>query len=147
EFATPLVELPVEKVTPQEQRAYEVFRLRYLRLWRRYFDPVGIRFRLGPGPVRVEVYLLPLVQNSEYQWLRDLTGGGVVRYDPSRIPAGTAMQLLFRLSPQSGDLLRYLPGIGDWFSFHLDSRDLPVGKLAGDLIEGDLQGWGPPSLL
>jgi hypothetical protein len=57
------------------------------------------------------------------------------------------MQLLFRLSPQSGDLLRYLPGIGDWFSFHLDSRDLPVDKLAGDLIEGDLQGWGPPSLL
>jgi hypothetical protein len=60
-FTTPLVDLPIDLATPDEVEGYERFRLEYLRLWGRYFDPVGIRFKLRPEQTRVEVYLLPLV--------------------------------------------------------------------------------------
>jgi hypothetical protein len=37
-FATPLIELPINRVSQAEARGYERFRLEYLGLWRRYFD-------------------------------------------------------------------------------------------------------------
>jgi hypothetical protein len=42
-FATPLVELTIDKATPREAEAYRQFRLQYLGLWRQYFDPIGMR--------------------------------------------------------------------------------------------------------
>ncbi len=42
-FATPLIELPIDSVSPAEEREYNEFRQQYLDLWRRYFDPVGMR--------------------------------------------------------------------------------------------------------
>ena len=72
-FATPLVELPIDKVTPEEERDYGFFRNVYLGLWRRFFDPVGMRFSLDEKRVRVETYILPLIQNGEYNQLRDWT--------------------------------------------------------------------------
>src|SRR5205823_3453352 len=78
EFGTPLVELPIGRVTDRERDGYQQFREGYLNLWRRFFDPVGIRFRLGTHGARVEVYLLPLVNNSEYNQLRAWAGDGTV---------------------------------------------------------------------
>ena len=43
-FTTPLIELPIDKITPAEQQEYHQFRTAYLNLWRQYFDPVGMRF-------------------------------------------------------------------------------------------------------
>ena len=43
-FATPLVESPIEWITADEKAEYERFRSDYMRLWRRFFDPVGMRF-------------------------------------------------------------------------------------------------------
>src|SRR5206468_1092833 len=56
DFVTPLIEVPINQVTPTEAREYERFRLEYLGLWRQYFDPIGMRLSLGKEQVRMELY-------------------------------------------------------------------------------------------
>ncbi len=69
-FATPLVELPVGGVTRTEAEEYRRFRLEYLGLWRQYFDPIGMRVSLRDGKVKLDTYILPLIENSAYNNLR-----------------------------------------------------------------------------
>src|SRR5262249_33832458 len=63
-FATPLIELPMDKITADEQRDYEQFRTGYLQKWRRFFDPIGMRLCLSDKLVRLETYILPVMTNS-----------------------------------------------------------------------------------
>jgi hypothetical protein len=113
-FSTPLVELPIDKVTEREKWDYVYFRLEYLRQWRQFFDPVGLRFSLGKDHVRVETYILPLLESNGYSFLRGLAGSGLTRHDPARVPPGTLGQFLFHYT----GVLK-TPGIGDWLVIHL----------------------------
>ena len=60
QFATPLIELPIDKVTPAEEKAYNDFREEYSKLWRTYYDPIGLRFNFDAKRVQVETHILPL---------------------------------------------------------------------------------------
>jgi hypothetical protein len=102
-FATPLVELPVGNVTEAEAQAYRQFRLEYLGLWRRYFDPIGMRIALDDKQVRLDTFILPLVADSRYNELRRVTGDGTVRLDLAAISPKTVAQFLMHLSPNVGD--------------------------------------------
>lgn len=143
-FATPLIELPIDKITPNEERDYLRFRAEYLGLWRGFFDPIGMRFSLRDKQVRVETYILPLIQNSQYNQLRQRTGDGTTNLDPATISPKTLVQFLTHISPNApergmgADALRGLgmlgrakglDFLGDWFLVRLD--DSPVyGQLA-----------------
>lgn len=98
-FATPLLELPIDRITEVEERQYQQFRAQYLGLWRGYFDPIGIRVSLRDERVKLETFILPLVQTSTYNDLRRSTGGGTTALQPAAIPPGTAVQLLSHISP------------------------------------------------
>lgn len=114
-FATPLVELPIEKITPSEEREYRQFREQYLGLWRRYFDPVGMRVQLTDKQVRLETYILPLIRSSQYNSLRMWTGDGTHSIHPGWFTAGALAQYTTHLAAsQRAD------GIGDWFFIRLD---------------------------
>jgi hypothetical protein len=102
-FATPLVELPIGNVTEAEAQAYRQFRLEYLGLWRRYFDPIGMRIALDDKQVRLDTFILPLVANSRYNELRRVTGDGTVRLDLAAVSPKTVVQFLMHLSPNVGD--------------------------------------------
>jgi hypothetical protein len=117
-FATPLIELPIDRVSVQEERDYGVFRARYLGLWRRYFDPVGMRFTLGEKRVRVETYILPLIRSSEYNSLRAWAGGGTTALDPAAISPRTLFQVLAHIAPdrRGGEKAP----VGDWLVFRWD---------------------------
>src|SRR5262249_2792654 len=93
-FVTPLVELPISRVTPQEERDYRAFREQYLGLWRRFFDPVGMRFTFGDKQVRVETYILPLIQSSQYNDLRTMAGNTTTRFERKRLLSHTVAQFL-----------------------------------------------------
>jgi hypothetical protein len=99
-FATPLVELPIDKVTPLEVKEYERFRRGYLTNWRRYFDPIGMRLTLSQRQVRLETYILPLIKNSRYDELRRAVGGGTAKLDLAAIPPKTLVQYFTHLSPE-----------------------------------------------
>jgi hypothetical protein len=116
-FATPLVELPIDKVTRREAADYENFRRDYLRLWRRFFDPVGLRLGLGEKQTRLEAYILPLIQSDEYTQLRAWTAGGTAKLDLGAIPATTLLQAFFHLNPdKQGDFVTpaVKPAFGDF---------------------------------
>jgi hypothetical protein len=131
QFATPLVELPIGNVTPAEAEAYRQFRLEYLGLWRRYFDPIGMRIALDDRQVRLDTFILPLVANSRYNELRRLTGDGTVRLDLAAVSPKTVVQFLMHLSPNVGDRGALLTDLG------LFGRGGPGG---GDLLT--LLAWG-----
>jgi hypothetical protein len=158
QFATPLVELPIDFITETEERDYLQFRGEYLGLWRRYFDPIGMRFALNDQQVRVDTYILPLIQNSQYNELRRRTGGGTTPLDIKGFAPSTLFQMVTHISPDAperNDLKQGLMALGalgknkgvdwlgDWFMVRLD--DSPVyGKLAELQMRRELDPEAPP---
>lgn len=146
-FATPLIELPIDKVTPTEQAEYENFRREYLGLWRQFFDPIGMRLSVKNREVRWETYILPLIQNTEYNQLRRLVGGGTITVDPAQFSPQTLVQFLGHLSPDAEERrtmtwalprgVKGLDWLGNWFTVRLD--DSPVyGKLVERAVRREL---------
>jgi hypothetical protein len=97
-FATPLVEVPIDDVTRTEAAEYERFRLEYLGLWRQFFDPIGMRLSMKDGKVKLDTYILPLIENTRYNELRRVTGQKTVRIDPGSLSSKTLMQYVVRLN-------------------------------------------------
>ncbi len=142
-FPTPLIELPIDKVTPDEEQKYLQFRQEYQQLWRQYFDPVGMRFSLTGKPtqvagglegkqVRVETYILPMIRTSRYDFLREVTGGGTIKVDSGRFLPHTLVQFIGHLAQPVAD------GVGDWVSIQLDDGP-EIGKLLEFLRRQELQ--------
>ncbi len=145
-FATPLVELPIDDVTGTEAAEYERFRLEYLGLWRQFFDPIGMRLSMKDGKVQLDTYILPLIENTQYNQLRRVTGQKTVRFDPASLSSKTLMQYMMRLNSNLEDRQGWIgwfggPGgrgefnplsllawamdpVGDWFLIRFD--DSPV---------------------
>jgi hypothetical protein len=71
-FATPLIELPIDKVTAQEEKEYAWFRDSYMRLWTGYFDPIAIRYRFDKHTLYAETHILPVANTPVYQALARL---------------------------------------------------------------------------
>jgi len=150
-FATPLIEMPIDRVTQSEAREYEMFRAQYLGLWRQFFDPIGIRLSLKNDQAKMEVYILPLVNTSQYNELRRMTGDGTIKIDASMFSDKTLVQYLMHASPQlfNQNMFRGGPGadlmvdlalrswLGDWFTVKFD--DSPVyGKLLESYIRSQM---------
>ncbi len=81
-FATPLIELPIDKVAQAEADEYGHFREEYSKLWRTYFDPAGLRLSLDARRARAELHILPLAGSGRYRALRQLAGGGTFHFEP-----------------------------------------------------------------
>src|SRR5262249_54017427 len=98
----------------REELDYLAFRREYLNLWRRFFDPVGMRFALNDKRVQVETYILPLIQSNEYAELRRMAGGSTAALDLSVIPSKPLFQFFIHLNPAAifGNPPEW--GVGDW---------------------------------
>ncbi|NQT85889.1 hypothetical protein HQ560_03935, partial [bacterium] len=73
-YCTPVDSIPFDKVSDVEARDYKQFVERYSSYWRQFFDPIGIRFRVG-DTVEMETCILPLIESSMYNQLREIVGG------------------------------------------------------------------------
>jgi hypothetical protein len=104
-FSTPLLELGLQRITPGERGAYEMFRAEYLQLWRRFFDPVGLRLALSEDQVRLEAYILPVIARNGYAELRNMTGGGMLSLPVGWPAPGLARILLAGANNQFGAFL------------------------------------------
>jgi hypothetical protein len=137
QFTTPLVEMPIDRVTPEEAREYAEFRREYLESWGRYFDPIGMRLTLNGRRVGLETYILPLIKNSRYDDLRWSVGGGTAKMDLRDTPPKTLIQYFIHLSPNVGKQLekpliaRAKYWIGNWFVLRFGDSPLygELGKL------------------
>jgi len=70
---TPLNELKLATVTPDEAEQYRDFVANYNRYWTQFFDPIGIRVKLGRN-IRIQTCILPLIENSWYDGLAAFSG-------------------------------------------------------------------------
>lgn len=81
EFQTPISELLIEKVTPEEAAAYGRWRDGYQRNWRWAFDPIGAKLTLRDDKLGADLTVMPLIAATDYAQLISVTRGG-------KIPAG-----------------------------------------------------------
>ncbi len=67
-----LQEVPVERVSSEEAKAYKQYVDNYARYWRRFFDPIAVRLDDTPdGALELSTFILPLIDNSIYNRLRE----------------------------------------------------------------------------
>ena len=81
DFQTPINELSLEKVSPEERRLYEGWRSGYQRQWSNFFDPIAIEFTLSDQRLGADMTVMPLIDRSEYQEMIQLSRGATLDED------------------------------------------------------------------
>ena len=152
-FATPLIELPIDRVTKQEEQQYRQFRDEYLRLWREFFDPVGVRVGLKNGTIKLETYILPLIRDRQYAELRRETDGGTVPLNVSPPTPKTIAQGTMHIGPNSQirstlammanwfDLPKVPKWLGDWVVIRFDDSPVYAKLAALEQTPGGTNDW------
>jgi hypothetical protein len=89
---TPVGEVELSQVTTQEAAQYKAFVENYNRYWTRFFDPIGIRVRMGKD-IRIQTCILPLIENSWYDGLAAFSGRKAGELTESAVLPRTIMSL------------------------------------------------------
>jgi hypothetical protein len=87
---TPISQIPIDFVYPTEKTFYDNFREGYQSYWREFIDPIGISILVG-DQIRFHTIILPLIEESRYNWLKDIAGLEPIEFDflkkPDRAPS------------------------------------------------------------
>ncbi len=149
-FMTPISEITPQRVCDEEVEQYRSFVKNYNNYWSKFFDPVGIRINNAEKKITLETCILPLVENTIYNWLKDTAGGAPVKFYDSGVP-GTIFSIkakintknesnigLFKelLSSTSFTVDRFMKFIGDNVSVNLLDSDIrfTLDPLAGRFL-------------
>jgi hypothetical protein len=126
---TPMSTLPVvERLTQEEIDAYSNYVEQYNSNWRTYtyFDPIGVRITLD-SPIKIETLILPLVENTTYNQVREIVGSEPVTLTIPRFEPRPVAMLSFKLV-HSEKL------ISKWFNFFNSTRFNPYFFTFGKLL-------------
>lgn len=122
---TPVGDVPLERVSTQEAAQYKAFMENYNRYWTQFFDPIGIRVKMGKD-IRIQTCILPLIENSWYDGLAAFSGRSPGLLSESALLPRTILSLRGHVSPQwleKSILERYLARSGgprlDWLGDEL----------------------------
>ncbi|UCG56259.1 MAG: hypothetical protein JSU70_15490 [Phycisphaerales bacterium] len=111
QYCTPISSISFDKVAEYEARDYKQFVERYSRYWSRFFDPIGIRLWLGDR-IEAETCILPLIENSIYNQLRQMIGGEPVHLNSQVLTKNTIVSITSKLGAESNqvdNILRWIP--------------------------------------
>jgi|GEM_PF-253763 len=159
-FETPIAELNIEKVTPEEKRAYQTWLRGYENLWEQFFDPIAIRVHFDEGKregvalesLKLDVSVMPLHSESEYldeEFLRLAMGGSFEPTDAD--PHKSLVQFVVAIDPNSrifkqGDMFSRSFGenislgwIGKWIKIYVEDNEF-IHQLAKKVEEEKLSG-------
>jgi len=78
DFQTPIMELDVGNVTAEEARFYARWRDGYQKNWSNFFDPIAVRFQAVDKRLAVDLTVMPLIDNSEYDQFIRLAKGAKI---------------------------------------------------------------------
>ncbi len=107
QYCTPISSISLDKVAELEAREYNQFVESYSRYWRRFFDPIGVRLRLGDS-IEAETCILPLIENSIYNQLREIIGGEPVHLNSQVLTENTIISITSKLGTES-DRINNIP--------------------------------------
>lgn len=142
-----LESVPVEKVTKSEADAYKRYVDNYNRYWSRYFDPIAVRINDSKdGFLDMTTFILPLIDNTIYNGLRDILVGAEDR-GTLRIPQPSLKPVaMLSLNLQEKGLMslrRYLPrylnpylldDLGPGIHLAIHDSDPVVALGSGDIL-------------
>jgi len=73
----PLSDIKITEISAAEKQAYKQYMTDYSQFWRQYFDPIAIRLNIGEK-ISLETVILPLIQNTIYNGLRNFIGKSAI---------------------------------------------------------------------
>ncbi len=80
-WMTPIVELPIKKVTQAEADAYTRWRNGYQTNWRWAFDPIALRIGIFDEKLAGDLTVMPLIARSEYNQFIAVSRGAKIAPD------------------------------------------------------------------
>ncbi len=93
-----LISVPIDTISSGERDLYNAFREGYQQFWREFIDPVGISIIVG-DQIRFHTIILPLIDESQYNWIKNISGGDPVSFqfikDPDRL---TSLQFVAKFN-------------------------------------------------
>ena len=125
----PVGEVPLERVTSDEAEQYRSFVEGYNRYWTKFFDPIGIRVKMGKD-IRIQTCILPLIENSWYDGLAEFSGRTPGALSEKLVLPRTVISLRGHVDPKwlrETALLR-----------HLSERNFPALGWLGDELSLNL---------
>jgi len=128
-YCTPVDSVALDKVSNAEAEDYRRFVQNYNEYWRQYFDPIGIRFKVG-NRIEVETCILPLIENSIYNQVRDLIGGKPVALNARVLTDHTILSVAAKLDLNRPEYREMAEGIQSL----LPPGILPVTKAVGSSL-------------
>jgi len=96
QYCTSISSIGLDGAAEAEAEDYRQFVERYNRYWSRFFDPIGIRLRLG-NRIEIETCILPLIENSIYNQLREIVGGKPVQLNSHVVTDRTIASITSKL--------------------------------------------------
>ncbi|MFH1371429.1 MAG: hypothetical protein ABII09_09125 [Planctomycetota bacterium] len=142
DFLTPIAELEITKVTPEERDAYNRFRQRYQMGWRRFFDPIAIRLTVAQDKVAADVTVRPLTAGSDYREFIEIAGNKTLPDGAGDLHKESLLHFVMSIDPNSprvqrfGNFIRPMETmtpdagvnvfnwLGDWVSVYVDDDPL-----------------------
>ena len=113
-WMTPIIELPLEKVSKAEADAYNQWRNQYQQNWRWAFDPIGLRISLEAGKLGADMTVMPLIAGTEYrEFIAFSRGGAIGAQDGDR--HDTLAQFILAINTKS-PLMQQLNNVAGSFS-------------------------------
>ncbi len=94
EFMTPIIELPIQKVTKAEADAYNQWRDRYQNNWRWAFDPIGLRIGISDKKLSGDLTVMPLIIGSDYREFVNISRGAKIPSDGADLHGALAQTAL-----------------------------------------------------
>lgn len=104
-FLKPNLESPLKLVSEREAKGYRDFVERYSNFWREYFDPIGIRFKKKSEGIKIDICILPLIENSIYNQVKALLGGAPQKHTITSMQ-GETLSLAARIGLDTVKILR-----------------------------------------
>jgi hypothetical protein len=96
---TPVAEIQLKQVTLEEAEQYKAFVENYNHYWTQFFDPIGIRIKMGKD-IRIQTCILPLIENSWYDGLAAVAGRTPGVLSESAVLPRTIMSLRAHVAPE-----------------------------------------------
>lgn len=100
-FVTPIAELGIETVSGLEKEGYERWRRGYENGWSQFFDPIAIQLTLARKREVMDMTILPLRVDSDYEDLMELAGNATLSRASREVPAKSVFHFAMAVDKES----------------------------------------------
>jgi hypothetical protein len=148
-FLTPISEVEVTQVSTMEKRAYEGWLDGYEGGWARFFDPIAMRFELKKDREVLDMTILPLRVDSDYQDFVNLAGKAILSKASQTVPGESLLHFAMAVDHESElfkeanvGLIDFLPVLkvnplgwmGESFSFTMGNTLAWRSEMNGEML-------------